>query len=107
MSKVLVLVTGASGYLASQIVAHLVSKKKYEVRGTVRSLEKAKHLQKLFPEVKLFEADLLKDGSFEAALKDVEIVFHTASPFQFAVKDAEKDLIEPALKGTLNVLKIC
>jgi len=100
-----VLVTGASGYLASQIVNHLVKKKKYEVRGTVRSLEKAKHLQKLFPEVKLYEADLLKEGSFEEALKDVEIVFHTASPFQLVVKDPQKDLIEPALNGTLNVLK--
>jgi len=100
-----VLVTGASGYLASQIISHLVSKKKYEVRGTVRSLEKAKHLQKLFPEVKLYEADLLKEGSFEHALQDVEIVFHTASPFQIVVKDPQKEIIEPALKGTLNVLK--
>jgi len=101
-----VLVTGASGFLASQIVAHLVSKGKYEVRGTVRSLEKSKHLQKLFPQMKLYQADLLTEGSFDQAVKDVEIVFHTASPFQIAnIKDPKKELIEPALQGTLNVLR--
>jgi len=31
-------------------------------------------------------------------------VLHTASPFQFAVSDPQKDLVDPALKGTLNVL---
>jgi len=93
-------------FLASQIVAHLVSKGKYEVRGTVRSLEKSKHLQKLFPQVKLYQADLLTEGSFDQAVKGVEIVFHTASPFQVAnIKDPKKELIEPALQGTLNVLR--
>jgi len=100
-----VLVTGASGFLASQIVAHLVAKGKYEVRGTVRSLEKSKHLQKLFPQVTLYQADLLTEGSFDQAVKDVEVVFHTASPFQTNIKDPKKELIEPALQGTLNVLR--
>ena len=33
------------------------------------------------------------------------VVFHTASPFQLQVNDPQKDLVEPALKGTLNVLE--
>jgi len=100
-----VLVTGASGFLASQIVSHLVAKGKYDVRGTVRSLEKSQHLKELFPQVSLFQADLLTEGSFDKALKDVEIVFHTASPFQTVVTDPKKDLVDPALNGTLNVLR--
>jgi len=31
-------------------------------------------------------------------------VIHTASPFQLQVADPQKDLVDPALKGTLNVL---
>jgi len=33
-----------------------------------------------------------------------QTVFHTASPFAIRVKDAQKDLIEPAKNGTRNVL---
>ena len=44
-------------------------------------------------------------------LNDVDVgdtgadyVLHTASPFQNTVSDPQKDLVDPALKGTLNVL---
>ena len=53
MSK-LVAVTGASGYIASVLVQGLI-RKGYTVRGTVRSLEKAAHLVKLFPTLQLFQ----------------------------------------------------
>ena len=33
-----------------------------------------------------------------------ELVYHTASPFKSEVKDAQSELIDPALKGTENVL---
>lgn len=42
-----VLVTGANGFLAVHIVEILL-KKGYAVRGTVRSLQKAQHIQNLF-----------------------------------------------------------
>ncbi len=31
--------------------------------------------------MELFEADLLQDGSFDAAVAGADYVFHTASPF--------------------------
>ena len=37
-------------------------------------------------------------------MKGCNIVFHTASPFITKFKDAQRDLIEPALLGTENVL---
>lgn len=56
--------------------------------------------------LEIFEADLLKEGSFDKAMLNCELVMHTASPFFIqGVKDPEKELIEPAKKGTRNVLE--
>jgi hypothetical protein len=52
----------------------------------------------------LFEADLLTDGSFDAAIAGCTYVFHTASPFTHQVADPQRDLIEPAQHGTINVM---
>jgi len=71
----------------------------------VRNKAKAEQLVKLFPKLEIVEADLLKEGSFDDAVKGATYVFHTASPFPSGeVVDAQKELVDPALKGTLNVL---
>jgi len=101
-----VAVTGASGYLATEIIKQLVEKG-YNVVGTVRDLhnpDKVKHLLELFPVVKLVEADLLKEGSFDKAFEGAHYVIHAASPFLTEWKDPQVDLVDPALKGTKNVL---
>jgi len=101
-----VCVTGASGYIATELIKQLLDKG-YTVHGTVRNLtddNKVKHLKDLFPTLKLFEADLLKEGSFDKAIEGVSYVAHVASPFQTSVEDPQKDLIDPAVSGTKNVL---
>ncbi|KAL6622589.1 hypothetical protein ACP70R_032468 [Stipagrostis hirtigluma subsp. patula] len=55
----------------------------------------------------LFKANLLEEGSFDAAIEGCECVFHTASPFYLDVKDPKAELLDPAVKGTLNVLGSC
>ena len=108
MAEKTVCVTGASGFIAGHVIEQLI-KAGYNVRGTVRSLsneERIQHLRSQFSgKLELFEADLLKEGSFDDAVKGCSVVFHTASPFQLQVNDPQKDLVEPALKGTLNVLE--
>lgn len=111
MSKT-VLVTGGSGYIASWVVKYLLEDG-HKVHATVRNLksaEKVSHLQDLAEsfngKLELFEADLLEEGSFDAAMKGCEIVIHTASPFFIkGLKDAQKQLVDPALQGTRNVLE--
>src|SRR5687768_6291582 len=106
-----VAVTGASGYIASCLVKELLLNK-VNVNGTVRSLQdktKVKHLQESLHvenggKLTLFEADLLLDGSFHDCFQGVTCVFHTASPFQLNVQDAQRDLVDPAVKGTENVI---
>lgn len=107
------LVTGASGYIASWIVKLLLEQGE-KVHGTVRSLSdtlKVSHLldlQKRFPEqFELFEADLLNKESFRKAMKGCNVILHTASPFFISKpKDVERELIQPALEGTRNVLTL-
>lgn len=107
-----VLVTGGTGYMASWIVKLLLDQG-FEVRTTVRNLsakDKFAHLTSLAVKSKgvlqFFEADLLKPGSFETAMDGCELVIHTASPFFVSgIKNAQKQLIEPAVEGTRNVLQ--
>ena len=105
-----VLVTGATGFLAGWVVKQLVDAGA-TVHATVRSPEdnaKCGHLKTLSNTGKgkiiLFKADLLEDGSYAEAMKGCRVVIHTASPFINNYNDARKDLIEPAVRGTKNVL---
>ncbi|KAJ7949246.1 cinnamoyl-CoA reductase 1-like [Quillaja saponaria] len=106
-----VCVTGASGYIASWLVK-LLLQRGYTVKATVRDpndLNKVNHLLALdgaTERLHLFKANLLDDGSFDSVVEGCEGVFHTASPVIFNVTDP-KEVIDPALKGTLNVLRSC
>lgn len=55
----------------------------------------------------LFQADLLKPGSFDKVVEGCDGVFHTASPFFIHSANPQEELIDPAVKGTLNVLSSC
>lgn len=105
-----ILVTGATGYVAGRLVEKLLSEG-HTVNAAVRdpeNKEKTKYLDalasKLPGSINYFKADLLHEGSYDEAMKGCQIVFHTASPFTRNVKDAQKDLVDPAKMGTRNVL---
>ncbi|KAI6688529.1 hypothetical protein NL676_025357 [Syzygium grande] len=106
MEKERVCVTGAGGFVASWIVKLLLSKD-YTVHGTVRRLDgKYDHLNKFenaSENLKLFKADLLDFDSLCSAIKGCTGVLHVASPVpSSSVQNPEIELLEPAVKGTLN-----
>ncbi|MEY2863324.1 MAG: hypothetical protein RLY58_1031, partial [Pseudomonadota bacterium] len=77
-----ILVTGASGYLGSWIVERLLGLG-HTVHATVRDPSKASsvaHLEKIAQQssgiLRLFKADLLDQGAFDAAMQDCELVMH-------------------------------
>ncbi|XP_050387745.1 phenylacetaldehyde reductase-like [Argentina anserina] len=110
---VVVCVTGASGYIASWLVK-LLLQRGYIVKATVRDLNNPKKTEHLLSldgakqRLHLFKADLLEEGSFDPVVDGCDGVFHTASPVVFSsISDPKAELIDPAVKGTLNVLQSC
>ncbi|KEA64105.1 Cinnamyl-alcohol dehydrogenase-like protein [Marinobacterium lacunae] len=107
-----VLVTGGTGFVGCHLVRQLLEAG-YKVHTTVRSLSDEQKLgplramQAAYPErLVLFEADLLTPGSFAKAMQGCATVHHVASPFLLPerIKDGRSQILEPALKGTRNVL---
>eukprot|EP01080_Neovahlkampfia_damariscottae_P006606 gene6606-10769_t len=105
-----IVVTGANGFIASHIIEQLLSNG-YKVKGTTRTLEESKieHLKKFknSENLQLLKANLTEENSFDEVIKDSEFVMHVASPFTFSFKDAKKEILNPAINGTLSILNSC
>ena len=120
-----VLVTGANGFLAVYTVQKYLQAG-YSVRGTVRSLSKSAFLTEKFSdyggrfELVVVE-DITKEGAFDEAVKGVDAIAHTASPFHYQSTNPDgmslfplrkhvlfnkmkPDLIIPAVQGTTSIL---
>lgn len=107
------LVTGASGFLATKIILILLDRG-YHVVAALRSSAKADSWRQLYPQYSEGEGgqiefaivpDMQQEGAYDGAVKDVDVVFHTASPFNFTFKDNERDMLTPAREGALSVLE--
>jgi len=117
-----VVITGASGFVASHIIKQLLSKhneKRYHVIGTIRgdpkdskTIEKYQWLLNLnetndAQALTLFNADLLTLGAYDECCLNADYVMHVASPYVISPHDVVKELVEPAVKGTQSILESC
>ncbi|XP_059076790.1 phenylacetaldehyde reductase-like [Cryptomeria japonica] len=79
-------VTGAAGYIGSWLVKNLLERG-YTVNATLRDPGDEKKSSPLLDlsgaedRLKLFQADLLKEGSFDSAVEGCEGVFHVAGSY--------------------------
>jgi dihydroflavonol-4-reductase len=105
-----VLVTGGTGYLARWCIRELLGSG-YTVHTTVRNPSGDRDLPSQFAapqetgQLRLFEADLLRDAGWGAAASGCDYVLHVASPFPAVQPKNPDDLIIPARDGTLRVLR--
>lgn len=105
-----VLLTGISGFIAKHIALRLFECG-YDVRGTVRSPEKAHRVREILARegapverLELVSADLRKDTGWAEAAAGCRYMIHTASPFPARQSADKQSLVPPARDGTLRAI---
>ena len=107
-----VLIDGATSFIATPIIMEFLENG-YKVRAQVRSESAIKRVRETFPDATEEQLDfviiknIMTPGAYNDAVKGVVGVIHTASPFLLEVEDNERDLLQPAIQGTKQVLEAC
>ncbi|KAI1500609.1 hypothetical protein F5X99DRAFT_385383 [Biscogniauxia marginata] len=109
-SRASVLLTGGSGFIASHVLDALLHAG-FQVVVTTRSEEKGKRIVDSLKSSHLSYVvvkDIAKDGAFNNVFKSeasFDCIVHTASPYHLNVQDPVKDFLDPAIKGTTELLR--
>ena len=104
-----VLVTGASGFIASHCINELLNAG-YAVKGSLRNMRREDEVRKSLKKdsenhkLEFCKLDLLDDEGWDEAAFDCDYLLHIASPFLIEEPKKESILIKPALEGTLRAL---
>ncbi len=107
-----ILLTGANGFLGSHILSQLLEQGHF-VRAIVRSQPKADQILHDFSaHASQLDFHLVPDmaipGAFDEAVQSsppFDIIIHTASPYLFSAVSKNTDLIDPPIRGTVELLK--
>ena len=109
------MLTGANGYIGRHILLQLLDQG-YQVRASVRSLDKSqevidalkshvKDVNLLTSHLSFVKLSLDEDAGWSEAMKDIDVLIHSASPFPLVIPADEEKLIRPAVDGTIRALK--
>lgn len=107
-SNDLILVTGASGFIAKYCIAEALGRG-YRVRGTLRHMGRQDEVRAAVGEsgdrLTFVAADLTHDDGWDAAAQGCRHVLHVASPYPIRVPRDREGLVPVARDGTLRVLR--
>jgi len=110
VSEGLVTVTGASGYIGSHVVANLLARGR-DVRATVRDSSdpiRVDHLRALpvaeGGTLEIVEMDLFDEASVHAAIANCTDLIHTAAAVRISAKNPQRQIVDPSVIGTRNVV---
>ncbi|KAL3452965.1 NAD(P)-binding protein [Aspergillus insuetus] len=112
-----ILVTGGTGFLANTLITTLLSRG-HSIVTTVRTAEKARTLLAQYPNINpdrlkcKIVPDIAAADAFDDAIRSespsdppLSAVIHTASPFHYSISNAKKDMFDPAVNGTVGIMK--
>ena len=113
MSKGLIVVTGATGFVGKHVIAELM-RAGYPVRATLRDMGKADAVRATLATlvgreapvgIELVRADLLADGNWASVMEGAEAVMHVAAMVLAEEPKDPDQVIRPAVEGTERVLR--
>ncbi|KIL87019.1 hypothetical protein FAVG1_09573 [Fusarium avenaceum] len=104
-------ITGVSGHVGFRVLVEALSRG-YKVRAVIRNASQSEQI-KATDSVKPYLAqvefavvpDLLVPGAFHGILDGADGVVHVASPLPSGSDNFKRDLIDPAVNATVNILK--
>lgn len=103
-------IIGGSGFIGSYITK-IFLEEEFKVKVSTTDLNNKGKYEHLFAltnadaNLSIVSLDVRGTEALENFVKGCDILIHCGSPFQLDVKDPQKDLIEPTVMGTRNVLK--
>lgn len=101
----LILVTGASGYMASNLIVEALDAG-YRIRGTARSASKAQKTKEIFNSPNydaVVVSEMQAPGAFDSAVMGVDAIVHMSSPLTFSSNPNE--VVPPAVEGATSILR--
>ena len=103
----MILVTGATGFLGSEVCRQLILGGKNSIRCTKRASSKIPEMLLPFQhKIVWVEADLLEINALKEALPGVTQVYHCAALVSFD-PSLKKKLIQNNVEGTANLVNLC
>jgi hypothetical protein len=103
-------IIGGSGFIGSYVTKIFLEENyKVKVSSTdITNKSKYEHLQGLSnaENLEVSAMDVLNIPSVEAFVNGCDIIVHAGTPFMLDVKDPQKELFEPTVKGTQNFLDV-
>ncbi len=103
-----VLVTGGSGYIGSWCLLALLAEG-HTVRTTVRDRKREPQLRMMLErggaDLRVVQADLMRDEGWPQAVAGCDAVLHVASPTLTSLPRSDDEMVVPARDGVLRVLR--
>ena len=102
-------VTGASGFIAASVL-HVFLEAGYNIRAAVRSETSAEKVRKTHGRYGTalsfaIVPGIAAQGVFNKAVRGIDVVTYTTSPFFLHAQDVKKRISDPAYNGTVSILK--
>lgn len=111
MAEKLILLTGGTGHVGYATVIEAL-RAGYKVRAVIRressiaEMKATKSVQPYLANLAFINVnDMTVDGAFDKAVKGVDYIVHIASPLPQPSEDYEASIVQPAIRGTIGILK--